>query len=101
MSSRKKNSRMVNVSTQKQKAYMSPRNQALIQQINEDSSDMDRLRLIFSKWRIFTYIWIVFFPPYGLYRVWSKKSTFSKAEKYVWTFIIVVYVASLVYNLFF
>ncbi len=80
---------------------MSPRNQALMQEINEENDDMDRLRLILSKWRIFTYIWVVLFPPYGLYRVWSKRSNFTQAEKYLWSFVVVVYVASLIYILFF
>ncbi len=69
--------------------------------MNEENSDMDRFRLMFSKWRIISYIWIVLIPPYGLYRVWSKRSTFTREEKYVWTFTIVVYMAALVYMLFF
>ncbi len=44
-----------------------------------------------SKWRVATYAWIVFLPPYGLYRVWSEESTFLFPEKVVWTFMTIVY----------
>jgi len=45
----------------------------------------------FTKWRLATYAWVVFLPPYGLYRIWSKESTFVRSEKVVWTFMIIVY----------
>lgn len=46
---------------------------------------------LFTKERIFTYIWIIFFPPFGLYRVWNGKSTFRRSEKWVWTMVVIVY----------
>ncbi len=46
----------------------------------------------FTKWRMITYAWIIFLPPYGLYRIWSEESTFVRSEKVMWTFMIIVYV---------
>lgn len=46
---------------------------------------------VLSKARIITYIWIILFPPYGLYRVWGGESTFRRSEKWVWTLIAAVY----------
>ena len=46
---------------------------------------------VLTKWRLVTYAWIVFFPPYGLYRIWSKESTFWRSEKVMWTLMIIVY----------
>lgn len=46
----------------------------------------------FTKWRMVTYAWVVFFAPYGLYRIWSKESTFTRSERAMWTFMIIVYV---------
>ncbi|MCI8518022.1 MAG: hypothetical protein HFG75_14330 [Hungatella sp.] len=45
----------------------------------------------FTKWRMITYAWLIFLPPYGLYRVWSKESTFTRPERVVWTFMMIVY----------
>jgi len=44
---------------------------------------------VFTKSRIFTYLWIVFCPPYGLYRVLSPSSEFRRPEKWVWTMIVI------------
>lgn len=44
----------------------------------------------FTKWRLITYAWVIFLPPYGLYRIWSKESTFMRSEKVMWTFMILV-----------
>jgi hypothetical protein len=41
----------------------------------------------FSKDRVVSYFLLLFLPPYGLYRIWHKKSTFNTIEKYLWTFI--------------
>ncbi len=49
----------------------------------------------FTKWRMITYVCIICLPPYGLYRIWSKESTFTLPERTVWTFIIIVYVMQL------
>lgn len=35
----------------------------------------------FTKYKIITYIFNVFFPPYALYRIWCQKSEFTKIEK--------------------
>ena len=49
----------------------------------------------FTKWRIITYVCVICLPPYGLYRIWSKESTFVLPEKEVWTFIVIVYMVQL------
>ena len=43
---------------------------------------------VFSKKRIITYLFILFLPPYGLFRVWSRSSDFRRSEKWVWTMIV-------------
>jgi len=79
------------------KRQFSERNQKLIDQLNEGAKDnADHIFRNFSKWCIITYAWIIFLPPYGLYRVWSKDSTFRKSEKYCWTFMVVAYMLSLI-----
>lgn len=49
----------------------------------------------FTKWRMITYVCLILLPPYGLYRVWSKESTFVLPERVVWTFMIIVYLVQL------
>ena len=46
---------------------------------------------VFSRSRIISYLWLIFFPPYGLYRVWNKASSFRRSEKWVWTMMVVIY----------
>lgn len=73
-----------------QRSELSERNEKL----KKELAAMPRQRSVldaFTKWRMATYAWIVFLPPYGLYRVWSKESTFVRSEKVVWTFMIIVY----------
>lgn len=75
----------------------SERNQKLIDELNAGAMDRaNSMFRTFSKWCLITYAWIVFLPPYGLYRVWSKESEFRKSEKYCWTMICVVYMLSLI-----
>lgn len=50
-----------------------------------------QLQDVLSKARIITYIWIILFLPYGLYRVWGGESTFRRSEKWVWTLIAAAY----------
>ena len=72
------------------KPVLSERNQKL----KDELEAMPRQRSVMeglTKWRLATYAWIVFLPPYGLYRVWSEESTFVRSEKVVWTFMIIVY----------
>ncbi|WP_432629375.1 hypothetical protein [Brotaphodocola sp.] len=47
---------------------------------------------VFSKERIITYLWLIFFPPCGLFRVWKKESAFHRSEKWVWTMIEIAYI---------
>lgn len=50
----------------------------------------------FTRWKLITYAWVIFLPPYALYRIWSKKSEFRRSEQAVWTMIIIAYLAYLV-----
>lgn len=49
----------------------------------------------FTKWRLISYVCLILLPPYGLYRLWSRESTFVLSEKVVWTFMIIVYMLQL------
>lgn len=72
------------------KSELSERNEKLKKELEA----MPRQRSVldaFTKWRLATYAWVIFLPPYGLYRIWSKESTFVYSEKVVWTFMIIVY----------
>lgn len=40
---------------------------------------------VFTKYKIITYISNLIFPPYSLFRIWRKKSTFSINEKIIQT----------------
>lgn len=39
----------------------------------------------FTRYKVITYPFVVFFPPYALYRLWCKKSEFNHREKMVQT----------------
>ena len=39
----------------------------------------------FTPYKIITYIFVVFFQPYALYRIWCKKSPFNHRDKIVQT----------------
>ena len=74
-----------------QRSELSERNEKL----KKELAAMPRQRSVleaFTKWRLATYAWVIFLPPYGLYRIWSKESTFVRSEKIVWTFMIIVYI---------
>lgn len=49
----------------------------------------------FTKYKIITYIFNILFTPYALYRIWCKKSEFTKREKGVQTMVCVVYLVVL------
>ena len=72
------------------RSELKERNQKLKKQL-ETMLRQTNIMEKFSKWRLVTYAWIVFLPPYGLYRVWSKESTFTFPEKAVWTFMTTIY----------
>lgn len=95
--SKKKKSKMRSFSLVT-KENMSERNKALLDELQKDDGYIERFTRVFSKWRIITYFWIIFLPPYGLYRVLSKESTFQKSEKYCWTFMIIMYMLYFVYH---
>lgn len=45
---------------------------------------------VFTRERIKTYFWLIFAPPFGLYRVLSRKSEFRRSEHWVWTMIVLI-----------
>lgn len=58
---------------------------------NNRKKDAKKFRKIFSKKRLNTYFLLLIFSPYGLYKVWIKDSSFNEVEKYLWTFIFIVF----------
>lgn len=49
----------------------------------------------FQKYKIITYVFDVLFPPYALYRIWCKKSPFSKNERIVQTGVCIMVMGTL------
>lgn len=83
---------------------LSDRNQKLVKEMNETNdmmSEANSILVVFSKWRMITYLTLIFVPPYGLYRVWSKDSTFRESEKLAWTFIVAACICYFVKTIFF
>ena len=62
------------------KREFSERNQKLIDEMNARPRDYSIMEVL-SKWRMITYGWIVYFPPYGLSRVWCGESNLRRSEK--------------------
>lgn len=48
-----------------------------------------------SRYKIITYFFNFVFPPYGLYRVWCKKSEFGYTEKIGQSFVVMLYLVTL------
>ena len=83
---------------------LSDRNQKLVDGLNEMNAiqrESNSILIVFTKWRLITYLALVFLPPYGLYRVWSKDSTFREHEKLIWTFMIGAYMCYFVKTVLF
>ncbi len=74
----------------KKKKSLSEQNKKLKEELQTMQSQRSVMEA-FTKWRIITYAWIIFLPPYGLYRIWSEESTFVRSERVMWTFMIIVY----------
>ena len=51
-----------------------------LQGLTEQQKHIIKLRNELNK--IITYVFNVLFPPYALYRIWCKKSEFTKIERY-------------------
>ena len=64
----------------------------LTDQLNQPNSDEIHP---FTKYKLVTYILIFVFPPYAMYRVWKKDSSFTSIEQIAETFVEIVYVISL------
>lgn len=54
---------------------------------------------VFTKYKIITYIFVIVFPPYALYRLWTKNSTFNTQEKIIQTMVSIVYMLFLIVNI--
>jgi hypothetical protein len=82
-----------------QRSELKERNQKLKEELAapRQPNVLDKL----SKWRVATYAWIIFLPPYGLYRVWSEESTFTSPEKVVWTFMIIAIMLRFLWSILF
>ncbi len=74
----------------KKKKSLSEQNKKLREELQAMQQQRNVME-VFTKWRMITYAWIIFLPPYGLYRIWSEESTFVRSEKVMWTFMIIVY----------
>lgn len=51
---------------------------------------------VFTKYKLITYVFNIFFSPYALYRIWCKKSEFNSNEKMIQTMVCIIYVIILV-----
>ena len=54
---------------------------------------------VFTPYKILTYVFVILFPPYALYRIWKKNSPFNKQEKWVQTMVCVIYMFVVIVNL--
>ena len=62
--------------------------------------DMEQEKVkMFTKYKLWTYMWVFLFPPYGMYRVWKKNSTFTYSERMIQTITCVTYTVVLI-NIF-
>lgn len=53
----------------------------------------------FTKAKMWTYLWIFLFTPYGVYRLFDKKNKFLYQQKVLWLIVAVVYVIYLIKHL--
>ena len=53
----------------------------------------------FTKKKMWTYLWIFLFTPYGVYRLFDKKNEFLYQQKVAWLIVSVVYVIYLIKQL--
>lgn len=54
----------------------------------------------FTTYKVITYVFDIVFPPYALYRIWCKKSTFTAPEKMIQSAVCIIYMFIL-FNTFF
>lgn len=54
----------------------------------------------FTTYKVITYVFDIVFPPYALYRIWCKKSTFTSPEKMVQSAVCVLYMIVLATTVF-
>lgn len=54
----------------------------------------------FTTYKVITYVFDIVFPPYALYRIWCKKSTFTQPEKMIQSAVCIIYMIIL-FNTFF
>ncbi|MDD3027134.1 MAG: hypothetical protein PHI41_03670 [Erysipelotrichaceae bacterium] len=68
----------------------------LKQQLNTPSQNSIKA---FTRYKLATYVCNIVVPPYGLYRLWSRQSEFCLSEKIAQTFVVSVYVTTLIQSL--
>lgn len=54
----------------------------------------------FTTYKVITYVFDIVFPPYALYRIWCKKSTFTPPERIIQSAVCIIYMFIL-FNTFF
>lgn len=47
----------------------------------------------FTRYKTITYLFVIFFPPYALYRIWCRKSEFNTRERAIQTLVCLVVMA--------
>ena len=50
----------------------------------------------FTKAKLWTYLWIFLFPPYGIYRLFDQKNEFLYQQKTIWVIVAIVYIVYIV-----
>ena len=50
----------------------------------------------FTKEKLWTYLWVFFFPPYGIYRLFDQKNQFLYQQKVIWLIVAIVYVVYII-----
>lgn len=50
----------------------------------------------FTKDKLWTYLWIFLFPPYGIYRLFDQKNQFLYQQKVIWLIVAIVYVVYII-----
>lgn len=51
--------------------------------------------IVFTKYKILTYVLVFLFPPYAMYRIWKQDSPFVITEKVGQTMVCIIYVCTL------
>ncbi|UTY40680.1 hypothetical protein NMU03_07970 [Allocoprobacillus halotolerans] len=50
----------------------------------------------FTKEKMWTYLWVFLFTPYGIYRLFDKKNEFLYQQKVAWLIVAIVYMVCII-----